>query len=136
MFISSHPLAILLCIVAYMLIGSVWYGPLFMKSWAKLTGVDKLRKEDMQKAMMPAMLMSIATAFVQSTVLGRMLQMQSYGQWYHPMLLATLLWFAFTFMVLAQNYAYTNKSWKLTAIDGGYMLVSAWVMSLILWAMM
>ncbi len=136
MFFVSHPLAILLCMVAYMLIGSVWYGPLFMKSWAKLTGVDKMRKEDMQQAMVPAMLISLATAFVQAMVLGRMLQMQSYGQWYHPMLLATVLWFAFTFMVLAQNYTYTNKSSKLIAIDGGYMLVSMWAMSLILWAMM
>jgi len=98
--------------------------------------MDKMRKEDIQKTMMSAMLVSLVTAFVQAMVLGRMLQMQSFGQWYHPLLLATLLWFAFTFMVLAQNYTYTNKSWKLIAIDGGYMLVSAWAMSLILWVMM
>lgn len=132
-FIVSHPFAILLCMVAYMLIGSVWYGPLFMKQWAKLTGMDKVKKEVMQKAMWPAMIASLATAFVQSVVMGRTFEILDMSHWAYPLIIATVLWLPFTFMVLAQNYAYTMKSPKLLWIDSGYMLVSMWAMAAILY---
>ncbi len=134
LFIISHPLVLIGCMVVYMLIGSVWYGPLFMKEWAKLTGMDKVKKEVMQKAMWPAMIASLATAFVQSVVMGRTFQIVDMSHWAYALVIATILWFPFTFMVLAQNYAYTMKSWKLLFIDSGYMLVSMWAMAAILFA--
>jgi hypothetical protein len=134
-FIISHPLALLACIVAYMAIGAMWYGPLFKKPWARMTGMDMVPKEQMKKAMVPAMTASIITAFVQASVLGRGMEIFRMESWVHPVVIATILWFPFTFMVLAQNYAYTQKSWKLTLIDAGYMLVSGWVMALIMYVM-
>ena len=131
-FIIQHPLAIVVCMVAYMIIGSVWYGPLFMKPWARLTGMDKMDKAEMQKAMVPAMVTSLATAFVMAVVLGRGMQILAIQSWVDPLVICVVLWFPFTAMVMAQNYAYTRKSVQLLLIDAGYILVSMFAISLIL----
>ena len=132
-FIIQNALTIILCMVVYMIIGSVWYGPLFMKPWARMTGMDKLKKEDMQKAMIPAMVTSLATAFVMTTVLGRGMQSLAIQSWLDPIIICLVLWFPFTAMTMAQNYAYTQKPFKLLLIDAGYILVSLWAISLILY---
>jgi hypothetical protein len=132
-FVTNHPVALLLCVVVYMAIGSVWYGPLFSKKWAALTGMDKVSKEDMKKAMGPAMASSLITAFVQATVMGRGLEILDMSSWTYPLIIATILWLPFTALPMAQNYAYTRKSSALLFIDAGYMLVSMWAMSMILY---
>lgn len=131
-FIVEHPLAIIVCMVAYMIIGSVWYGPLFMKPWARLSGMDKVDKAELQKAMVPAMLTSLATAFVMTVVLGRGMQILLVQNWIDPLVICVILWFPFTAMTMAQNYAYTRKSFQLLAIDAGYILVSMFAISMIL----
>lgn len=133
-FVITHPFAIIVCMLVYMGIGMMWYSGLFAKPWAKMTGMDKISKEKAQKAMWPAMGTSLATAFVQSVVMGRTFQILDMSHWAYPLVIATVLWFPFVFMVMAQGYAYTLKSWKLLLIDSGYMLVSMWVMALILWS--
>ncbi len=132
-FIVSHPFALVACMIAFMVIGFLWYGMIFMKPWAKMTGMDKLSDAAKKKMMLPTMLVSLATAFVQATVMGRTFQILDMSHWAYPLIIATVLWFPFTFMVLWQTYAYTNKSWKLLLIDSGYMLVSMWAMSAILY---
>ncbi len=132
---AGNPLAILLCVVAYMALGMVWYGMLFMKPWAAMTGMDKQDPVAMKKAMAPTMLVSVATGFVLAVVLGRGLQLVAVTSWLDPLLIATVLWFPFTCMTMAQTYAYTFKPFKLLAIDAGYLLVSMWVMALILYGM-
>ncbi len=133
-FITTHPLALVACMVAYMVIGFLWYGVLFMKPWAKMTGMDKLSDKAKKEMMIPTMLISLATAFVQSVVMGRTFQILDMGHWAYPLVIATVLWFPFTFMVLWQTYAYTAKPEKLLLIDSGYMLVSMWAMAGILFA--
>ena len=132
-FVMNHPVAILLCMVIYMVIGSMWYGPLFSKKWIVLTGMDKVSKEDIQKAMMPAMATSLVTAFVQAVVIGRGLEILDMSSWTYPLIIATVLWLPFTALPMAQNYAYTRKPYSLLWIDAGYMLVSMWAMSLVLY---
>lgn len=132
-FVAGHILAILGCMVAYMVIGTIWYGPLFSKTWAHMTGMDSVSKNDLKKAMGPAMATSLVTAFVQATVLGRGMQILDMSSWVYPLVIATILWLPFTALPMAQNYAYTQKPYKLLFIDAGYMLVSMWVMSLILY---
>ncbi len=136
-FIATHPLAILLCVVAYMIIGSVWYCPLFSKPWAAMHGIDisKKKKEDMTKGMIQGMTMSVITAFVIASVLGRGMDILMIDNWTHPLIIATILWLPFTALPFAQNYAYLQKSYKLLFIDAGYMLIGMWAMSLILYAM-
>jgi hypothetical protein len=134
-FIVSHPVAILLCVITYLIIGTVWYGPLFSKAWTKMNGIDitTKKKEDMMRGMIEGMVMSIITGFVITVVLGRGMEILLIQNWMQPMIIATILWLPFTALPFAQNYAYLQKPKKLLLIDAGYMLISLWAMSLILY---
>ncbi len=132
-FIAQHFIVLFLCMVVYMIIGSIWYGPLFMKPWGRMTGMDKLSDAEKKKVMVPSMFVSLFTAFVIATVLGRGMQLLDMSSPMYPVIIATILWFPFTALPMAQNYAYTKKPWQLLAIDSGYLLVSMWAFSLILY---
>lgn len=131
-FISKYPLVIIVCMVAYQVIGGIWYGPLFKKSWSKLTGIDKVKPKNLKKPMIIGMCTGFVTSFVQTVILGRTMQITSMGHWSYALMIATLLWFPFIFLVMAQGYAYSMRSWKLLLIDSGYLLVALWAIALIL----
>ncbi len=135
-FVMSNILAVLACVIVYLIIGFVWYGPLFSKSWTTMNGIDitTKKKEDMTKGMMHGMAMSVITGFVITVVLGRGMQLLDMSSPTYPLIIATILWLPFTALPFAQNYAYLQKPFKLLFIDAGYMLVSMWAISFILYA--
>ena len=136
-FIAGNPVTILICVVVYMIIGSIWYGPLFSRPWTRMNGIntDAAQKEMMMKAMIPGMTMSVITGFVIATVLGRGMQLLDMSSPAYPLIIATILWLPFTALPFGQNYAYLQKPFKLFLIDAGYMLVSMWSIALILYWM-
>ncbi len=134
LFAKAYPLAVLLCLVAHMAIGMLWYGPLFSKPWSKLSGMDKVSKKEMKKAMAPAMAVSIISGIVQALVIGTILSAIPVTGYGDVVGLVVVLWLGFTGTVIATNFAYTQKSLKLFLIDAGYPLVSLSVMGAILHA--
>lgn len=137
-FVTAHPLAILLSVVVYFMIGMVWYGPLFSKQWTSMNGltpemIKNTPKEKMMRGMIMGFGSSFLTGFVIAVVLGRGMQLLDMSHWSYPLIIATILWFPFTALPFAQNYAYLQKPFKLLCIDAGYMLVGMWAMSLILY---
>src|ERR1044072_4342908 len=64
--------AILACGVASMVIGSIWYGPLFGKIWIQLMGFTK---EQMESAKKSGMAMQYAMAFASSIVMAYVLDL-------------------------------------------------------------
>lgn len=137
-FVTGHPLAILLCVVVYFVIGMIWYGPLFSKQWASMNGITpemmaSAPKDKMMRGMMTGMVASIVTGFVITVVLGRGMQLLDMSSPTYPLIIATILWLPFTALPFAQTYAYLQKPFKLLCIDAGYMLVAMWAVSFILY---
>ncbi len=133
-FVTSNVLALLLCVFVYMAIGALWYGFLFMKAWSRLSGADTLTDEQKKKTMIYGMTASIITGFVISVVLGRSMQLLDMSSPAYPLVIATIFWLPFTALPMAQCTAHAHKPLKLLFIDAGYMLVSLWAMSLVLYA--
>lgn len=125
-FLTGHPLQILLSVIAYMLIGMLWFGPLFGKPWASMSGLSKVSKESMKKAMAPAMATSIMSAIIQASILGIAFMAAAVGSFVEALGVVLLLWFGFTATVIATNHAYTMKPAKLLLIDALFPLVT-WV---------
>ncbi len=132
-FIVEHPVAILGCIAANMIIGNVWYGPIFGKAWRHFNGIHHTGKPTMQ-TMLPAMLVSIFTAFVQALVIGRSMQILAIGSWVDPIVITLVLWVPFTLLTFATNYAYLKKPFTLLMIDTGFVLISLWATSLVIYS--
>ncbi|WAT19183.1 DUF1761 domain-containing protein [Aurantiacibacter sp. MUD11] len=116
-------LAVLLGSVAFFLIGAVWYGPLFGKTWMGLTGVnEETVKQPGRNPTWLIMLLCFLFEMLVVTMLGHSVARSS-GQPHIVMMMA--VGFAATIMApaIGINYLYQMKPGKLFAIDAGYFIV-------------
>lgn len=127
-------IAILVCGVAYMGIGFLWYGPLFAKPWMKLVGltkkdIDKSMKEgSMPKTYGASFISALVTAYV-TNILVVMLNVTDVGS---AVALAVMLWLGYVAATYATQVLYEYKPFKLYLINVGYYLVTIVLTAVIL----
>jgi hypothetical protein len=122
-------IAIIVAAVAAMIIGHLWYGPLFGKQWRKLTGMKKedVHKEDMPKMMIMALLNSLVMMYVlyQFIMMGDTTMMGA-------IMTAFWVWLGF---LMTQQVSATLRSKKpsieLVVLNGIYWLVVAVVAAIL-----
>ena len=126
--------AILAATLASMVIGFLWYGPLFGKQWMDLSGhkMNAAKKKNMGKLYALAFLGSLLMAFVLSHALvfastylqvtGVQAGLQA-GFWN---------WLGFIAPVTLGSVLWEGKPWKLWFLNNGYQLISLLVMGSIL----
>ena len=147
-FMDVNLLAVLVCAIAAMAVGFLWYSPvLFAKPWVKEMGYDindKAMMDKMRKSAGPAYGASFVGSLVTAAVLGKLLDALSrHGEavW-HPVaapqpivygvLVAFAVWLGFVTTVQLTGVLFANQSGKLFAINTGYQLVCYLVMGAIL----
>ena len=128
--IQVNYVAVVLSAVAAMIVGSIWYGPLFGKAWMKLVGISK---DDVKKSEMPKLYgIMFVGALVEAYVLSHFIH---YAGAYTLVLGAKTglwAWLGFVATVMIGNYMFSKKPIKLFYIDAGYALVNLMVMGAII----
>lgn len=131
--IEVNYITVLISAVAAMVIGSVWYGPLFGKKWMGLIGISKsdVKKEDMPKmygVMFIGVLIEayVLSNFIQSGGATNIIDGAKVGAW---------AWLGFVGTVMLGNYMFSKKPINLYLIDAGYALVNLLVMGAIIGVM-
>ena len=135
--IPIHYLAVVGGAIASMIIGFVWYGPLFGKSWLILSGITP---EQMEKASKQGMSSSYLISFLGSLLMSYVLA--------HALIFASTYlqvqgiqagltagfwnWLGFIMPVTLGSVLWEKKPWKLWIINNGYYLVTLLVMGSIL----
>jgi hypothetical protein len=127
--------AIIVCGVLSMIIGSIWYGPLFGKMWMKICGVtemDEQKRKEMQKKALPQYIIQFILVLFQLYVFAHLagptpwIAVQS-GLW---------IWAAFIMPMIASCAMWTNDSrkvmWSRFLIQAGYQLVLFVVFGLVI----
>ncbi len=130
-------LAVAAAAIASMVIGFVWYGPLFGKTWMKLSGIAP---EKIDPAKAPGMWKTYVLAFVGSYVMSYVLA--------HSLVFAAAYfgmsgvssglmsgfwnWLGFIAPVTLAAVLWESKPWKLWVLTNGYYLVTLLVMGTIL----
>jgi hypothetical protein len=69
--------AILVCAVLSMVIGGLWYGPLFGKKWMEINGLspeDRMKREAMQKSAGPLYAIQFALSLLQIYILAHFIK--------------------------------------------------------------
>jgi hypothetical protein len=136
-------LAILGAAVASMVVGFIWYGPLFGKPWSKLMGWGEMTPEkmkEMQKKATPGYIASFVGALVMAYVLTHIYTYASiYTQTYGVtggLMAAFWCWLGFVAPVTLGAVLWDNKPLTLWYINGGYYLVLLLAMGAIvgMWA--
>ncbi len=131
--VSVNLMAVLLCGVASMVIGFVWYSKaLFGSTWMKLSGISEAQ---MKKAN-SNMVMLYGTMFIASLVMAYVLA--HFAKYAGAMSLTDGVvagfwaWLGFVATTMLTNVLYEGKPVKLYLINSGYQLVTLVVMGIIL----
>lgn len=129
-------LAVLVCAVAAMGLGAVWYGPLFGKKWMEIVGataMDEARRKEMQRGAAKLYVVQFLLTLFQVWVLAYYI-----GGWTDVSGLEQALWIwaAFIIPVVAGTAMWNNDSakisWARFLIQGGYQLAIFVIFGLVL----
>ena len=123
-----------------MVVGSIWYGPLFGKKWLKLSGISQA---DMQKAQKKGMGKTYAIAFVGALLMSYVFAVSHiFASTYLGVsglaagfTCAFFTWLGFIAPVTLGPVLWEGKPWKLWALNAGYYLVVLLVISIIITSM-
>ena len=122
--------AIVIAAIAQFIIGWVWYGPLFGKTWMSMMGMSQqsMSREGMGKTMTLTFIGSLVTAAVLSMLVGWMGAKTlgagiAAGFW---------AWLGFVATVTLGGVLFAKMSWDLYILNNAYQLVSLAVMGAIL----
>ena len=119
-----------------MVLGAIWYGPIFGKKWMEIIGVDPSNLENrkkMQKSAGPLYFVQFILTLFQVLVLAHLIaDTQRVGGLERSL----WIWAAFIIPTLAGAVMWTNQSGKLKwtrfLIQGGYQLILFIVFGLLL----
>ena len=128
-------LAILVSGVATMVLGFIWYGPLFGKRWSTLMGYnisDPQKMAQMQKAATPAYIASFITSLIQAAVLAGFLAIIGPSSATIIFGTAFCLWLGFIATIQLTQIMFSQKPKALLPIDAGYWLAVMLVMAAII----
>ncbi|MGQ0645566.1 MAG: DUF1761 domain-containing protein [Elusimicrobiota bacterium] len=138
--INIHYPAVLAAMAANIVIGFVWYGPLFGKVWAREAGLPADFKPD-PKLFARAMGLMVVGAFLTSYVLAHEVRVWRPSVWgagtdspdaVYGFFAAFFVWLGFYLPVLSGAVAWENKSWKLFLINAAFYFVALQAAGMIL----
>lgn len=125
--------------VGSMVIGFLWYGPLFGKAWADMMGFkfdSPEAKAEMQKKAMPGYAASFVGALVMGYVLAHSLVFASAYTNTEGVSAGLMVgfwnWLGFIVPVTIGVVFWENKPWKLWCINAGYWLALLLFMGVLL----
>ncbi len=118
--------AVLAAAIVAMVLGFVWYGPLFGKKWAKYVGVSE---KEMMKGMPMAAVGGFVTVLISSFVLAHFVSGLALGG---SLFVSVLFWLAFMLPKAAGVVLWQGKSVELFLIDASHDLVGLLLMSAVI----
>ncbi len=130
-------LAVIVAAIAAIVIGFLWYGPLFGKPWMKLMGMSKeSMSKTKQQEMMKSYAIMIVSTLVMSYVLAHTTEFaMTYTRTYGVMggfMSGFWTWLGFMATIQLDDVIWGKKSWKLYFLNTSYRLVSLVVMGIII----
>ena len=132
--VEVNPIAILVCAIVYMIVGSLWYSPLlFGKRWMHLSGITK---QSMDKSKTRGMSQTYGIAFVSSLVMSFIIaHVVAYANaetFIQGMQIGFWLWLGLAAPIIMSGSLWEGKPWELFLINSSQYLVSLVIVSGIL----
>jgi hypothetical protein len=128
--IPVNYVAVIVAGIASMVLGFLWYGPLFGKTWMKLSGHNP---KSMKKMMSPAKAMSIGfvltliNAYVLAVFTGLLQITNVMG----ALQVAFWIWLGFNLPIIAGSWIWDGKPFKLFALLAIHRIIELAIMACI-----
>ena len=134
---SINYLAVLAAAVVSIILGFLWYGPLFGKQWMQLMGItNKQMKEGSKKGMAKTYTIMIVSTLLTSYILAHFVDYMQASSMIDGIMLGFWIWLGFIATVQIGSVLWEQKPVKLYFINTLHTLVNLAVMGAILaaWA--
>jgi uncharacterized protein DUF1761 len=113
-------IAIIVAAIVPMVLGALWYGPLFAEPWLHAVGRTR---EELTGAQLGYVISAIS-ALVMSYALARIVRWADVDDLWNGALVGVLAWLGFVATVLAGTTYYSGRPRALFFINAGYWLVA------------
>lgn len=121
MFGDINYLAVLVCAVASLAVGFVWYAPLFGKAWIEGVG---LKQEDIKPAdAVKGYIFGLISSFVQALLLAVFMKMTGTVGLLPGIYAGAAVGIGFIALSLFSNDLFEHRPFKLSMINAGYRIV-------------
>jgi hypothetical protein len=110
--------------VANMVVGSLWYGPLFGKTWMKLMGFTPDSMKSMKMTAGQAMVGGFVSSLVMAYVLARLVSLVGILETADAMQFAFWAWLGLVATTQASSVLWEGRSFKLFLFNATASLVS------------
>jgi hypothetical protein len=130
MLTNLNYLAIAISTVTYFVLGALWFGPLFGKSWLKLVGLS-VTEEDKKNALFmfaKTFILDFIITFSVAVII-HLLKPTTVSS---ALQVSILIGLGFVVAPFLGNYMYAKRSMKLFTIEAGYHIVCIIIVSIIL----
>ena len=134
---SINYLAVLAAAVVSIILGFLWYGPLFGKQWMQLMGItNKQMKEGSKKGMSKTYAIMVVSTLLTSYILAHFVDYMQASSMMDGIVLGFWIWLGFIATVQIGSVLWEQKPVKLYFINTLHTLVNLAVMGAILavWA--
>ena len=137
--IVVNPTAIVVSVVVSFVIGAIWYGPLFGKTWAQAMGMSA---QPSGAEIARGSLFNIIGLFLMAYVLAHGVAVwrpSTWGvagadqeAWVYGFYGGFFVWLGYVMPILLNSVAFERKSWTAFGIQLGYQFISLQAMGMIL----
>ncbi len=126
-------LAVLVSAIASMILGWLWYGPLFGKVWINMMGftkkdMDAAKKKGMAKSYLLMFISALVTASVISILVGMTGTSDAIG----GMILGFWVWLGFVATITLSSVLWEGKKFSLWFLNNAYNLINLLIIGAIL----
>ena len=130
-------MAVIAATISSMIIGYLWYGPLFGKVWTKLSSAKEKKNDEKRKMYALQFIGSLFMAFVLAKMVVSVISMIELQYVVPQQLLVGLTvafwaWAGFVAPVTLGTVLWDKKPWMLWVLNNAYYLVTFCVMGIIL----
>jgi hypothetical protein len=121
----SNIWAIIVATIVQVVLGFVWFGPLFGKAWMKEMKIDpkKVKKSVAKKSMMKGGIGMLITSFIMAYTLAQFIVVGN------ALNIAFWIWLGFVATIQVGSVLWEGRSWKFFAINTAYWLVGLLIMA-------
>ena len=123
-------LAVVVSAVANMVIGAIWYGPIWAERW--LEGIGKTREWANENQRPTDWVLAVLNSLLLAFFLANVMAWAGVSGFLPGLLMGLFMWLGFNGFSFAVNHAFEGRSMQLWFINSGIYLVGLLVMGIIL----
>lgn len=119
--VEINYIAVFVSAAVSVVLGMVWYGPLFGKTWMRLAGINEAAMK--KKSMLTSFSGMIVVSLLTSYILAHFVDYAQAVTFVEGMTAGFWIWLGFMATIQVGAVLWDNKPWKLFIVNTAYSLV-------------